>query len=268
MKLFFHKLGEGPALVILHGLYGSSDNWITVARKLSEHFTVYLVDLRNHGRSPHVAEHSYQAMAADLNELFIDEGIEKAYLMGHSMGGKTAMLFAAQHPEKISRLIVVDIAPGRYTRVDEPSEHSIAHLNIVNAMLSLDFSQITTRTAIDAELAKFINNISVRQFIMKNVHRNANHSFSWKLNIEAISKGLPNILGAIPLEKTLQGNVLDTFPTLFIRGENSDYITGEHIPEIYRYFPNAEIKGIPDAGHWVHADQPEKFMETLTSFLL
>ncbi len=267
MKLFFQKIGQGPSLIILHGLYGSSDNWITVAQRLASHYTIYLVDLRNHGRSSHHPDHTYPLMAADIVEFMASESIEKAYILGHSIGGKTAMLFAALHPEMVAGLIIVDIAPGGYANLNQYSPQVIAHLNIVNAMLSVDFSKLTSRTEVENDLAKTITDTDIRRFIMKNVQRNANNFFSWKLNLDAINRALPGIMGPIPLEKILGGQALKGFPVLFIKGEYSDYITHDQIPMIRQYFPEAEIKTIPSAGHWVHAEQPELFIKVLQEFL-
>jgi esterase len=268
MELFYQKLGQGPSLIILHGLYGASDNWITVARKLSDRYTVYLVDQRNHGKSPHHSVHTYEAMSDDMEELMEKEHLGKVFLMGHSMGGKTAMLFCARHPERIAGLVIVDISPGSYASLSEYSPHAISHMNIVNAMLSVDFAKYTTRGEIELELANTIADLGTRQFIMKNVMRNADGSFAWKLNLDAIRKALPNILAAIPLEKVLQNSVVDTFPVLFIRGGRSDYITDEDVPYIHQYFPNAVFEKIPDAGHWVHAEQPVLFLEAISKILI
>ena len=267
MKLFFQKMGEGPVLIILHGLYGLSDNWLSFARKFSENFTVYLVDQRNHGRSPHSPDHSYALMSADLVELMNSEHIEKAYLMGHSMGGKTAMHFAAMWPDKLLGLIVVDIAPAGYATTTEYSPQAITHLNIVNTLQSIDLKQFTSRTEISDELAKTIPNTAIRQFLMKNIHREHDGSFRWKLNVDAISKSLPAMMGPVGLDKILPDRSIREFPILFIRGGRSNYLLPEHYPEIKKYFPGAEIETIPGAGHWVHADQPEKFLTIVLQFL-
>jgi esterase len=188
MKLFFQKTGEGEPLIILHGLYGFSDNWVTIGRKLSEYFSVYLVDQRNHGRSPHHPEHNYTVMADDLYELMVSEKLDRAYIVGHSMGGKTAMLFAAMHPCMVARLVVVDIGPGGYANIDTPSPLVLEHMNIMSTLLSTDLKKYSSRTEIERELATTIKAANVRQFMMKNIHRNTDNSFSWKFNIEALSR--------------------------------------------------------------------------------
>jgi esterase len=267
MDLFFQKSGNGNPVIILHGLYGSSDNWVTFAKQIAERNTVYLIDQRNHGRSPHHPEHSYKLMCDDLSEFFRKQGIDKAIILGHSMGGKTAMLFAAMHPEKVKGLIVVDIAPAGYASVNEFSSQIIEHLNIINAMLSIDLAQYTTRSEIDAELAKTIPNTDIRQFITKNIHRKSDHSFNWKLNIQALSKAMPEIMGSIHLEKVLDQKPPIHLPTLFIRGGRSNYLLPEHYAEIKTYFPEVVIETIPNAGHWVHAEQPVLFAKTVENFI-
>lgn len=267
MDLFFQKSGNGYPVIILHGLYGSSDNWVTFARQLAERNTVYLVDQRNHGRSPHHSEHSYERMSEDLLAFYSSQQIEKAIVLGHSMGGKTAMLFTAKYPDKVKGLIVVDISPASYASLSEFSPQAIVHLNIVNAMLSVDLAQYKTRSDIENELAKTITDASIRQFIMKNIHRNPGNSFNWKLNLDALSKTLPEIMGSIHLEKVLIQKQAIHVPTLFIRGGRSNYLLPEHYTEIKTYFPDAQIETIPNAGHWVHAEQPVLFEQTVNRFL-
>ena len=267
MKLFFQKFGHGPAVVILHGLYGCSDNWVPIARAIADFYTVFLVDQRNHGKSPHHPVHTYSSMVNDLEEFFQNENITKPIIIGHSMGGKTAMLFAAIHPDKLAGLVVVDIGPGGYTNVDNYSPLVIAHLNIMSSMLSIDFEEYTTRREIEDELAKTVTDVNVRQFVMKNIQRNTDNTFSWKFNLDALSKALPEIMGAISLDKVLDGRAINQMPVFFIKGERSDYISAEQKILIRKYFPQAKLEGISDAGHWVHAEQPVKFLEKLEEIL-
>lgn len=267
MNLFCQKFGQGPAVVILHGLYGSSDNWVSIARKMADRHTVSLPDQRNHGKSPHHPIHTYASMVDDLEELIQVENIEKPVIIGHSMGGKTAMLYAAINPEKLAGLVVVDIGPGGYANIDSPSPLVVSHLNIMSSMLSIDFKQYTTRGEIENELAKTISDVNVRQFIMKNVHRNTDNTFSWKLNLDALSRALPEIMGAIHLDKVLDGKTLDGFPVYFIKGERSPYISADQQHLIHTYFPQAKMESIAGSGHWVHAEQPAKFLEKLEEFL-
>lgn len=267
MDLFFQKVGQGPPVIILHGLYGFSDNWVTVARNISDRYTVYLVDQRNHGRSPHDPVHTYEAMVSDLEGFILRENISKPVLVGHSMGGKTAMRYAALHPDTLAGLIVIDIGPGGYADLNGYSPLVISHLNIVSSMLSVDFLKYNTRTAIEEELSKTITDWSVRQFIMKNVQRNAGNTFTWKLNLDAVSRALPEIMGPAFEEKELVNKEIDNIPVFFIKGARSNYITAEQEELIHKFFPMASIIGIPDAGHWVHAEQPEAFLTKFVEIL-
>jgi pimeloyl-ACP methyl ester carboxylesterase len=183
------------------------------------------------------------------------------------MGGKTAMLFSALHPEMVAGLIIVDIGPGGYATLNSPSSQSLIHLNIVNTLLSVDLGNFSSRVDIERELAKSIDDAAVRQFLMKNVHREHDHTFRWKLNVDAIAKGLPGIMGSISLEKVLNGKIITGFPVLFIKGGRSGYINTEQEELINRFFPDAQMETVLQAGHWVHADQPEKFMEIVNGFL-
>lgn len=265
MQLFFQKIGQGQPFIILHGLYGSSDNWITLGRSLADEFSVYLIDQRNHGKSSHTDSNTYEDMAADLHDLVISENLGKIILLGHSMGGKTAMLYAMLYPEEIKALIVADVAPDGYTQTDGNSPHVISHLNIINAMTSVDLANAGSRTAIEDSLKKNIPDTATRMFIMKNILRNHDNSFSWKLNIPALLKALPDIMGPVPLKNA--SPPLTRFPVLFIKGDRSAYITEKNTETIHKLFPNARIVTISNAGHWVHAEQPELFRSALLDFL-
>jgi pimeloyl-ACP methyl ester carboxylesterase len=260
-------MGDGPAIFILHGLYGMSDNWVTIAKELSTEFTVYLIDLRNHGRSPHCKEHDYESMCYDIKEIVEDEKLEKVILLGHSMGGKTAMLYTMMFPEDLAGLIVVDIAPVNYSSVDSYNHEVIMHLNIVHTLLSIDLTGFKSRVEIDDELEKNIKDSAVRQFLMKNVHRHHDGTFCWKFNIEAISNSLPKIMGFISEEKFAVQDYLKDMPVLFIKGGKSNYIIPDYYQVIKKAFPNAIIETISNTGHWVHAEQPMKFIQLVKAFL-
>ena len=270
MELFFRKYGEAkPPLIIVHGLYGASDNWVTIAKMLSEHFEVYLIDQRNHGRSPHAPEHTYNAMKEDLREFMDSQGIEKAVLVGHSMGGKTVMFFAKDYPERISSLVVVDIAPKSYATPDEASLKTIDHRKIIAAMHGVDFSAIASRQQVEEELANSITQDRVRQFLMKNLHRNKDNTFRWSLNVDALERNMPGILEGMNQKDFEKGNGIVGFPVLFVRGANSQYILDEDIDNIIlTIFPYAELVTIPNAGHWVHAEQPKLLVKNLLYFVL
>ncbi|NQX97154.1 MAG: alpha/beta fold hydrolase [Flavobacteriales bacterium] len=252
MQLNFKKVGEGEPLVILHGLFGSLDNWLTLAKKLGDYFEVFIVDGRNHGQSPHSNEFNYDVMADDLYEFLMQNGIVDPIILGHSMGGKTAMQFAMNYPNKLKKLIVVDIAPKAYP---------VHHTEILDGMLSLDLEVINTRKEADKQLSNYISDISTRQFLLKNLHWITQGKLAWRFNlpvinnqIETIGQGLENI---DPFEKS----------TLFIRGEKSTYITATDFKIINKIFPNSQIKTL-NSGHWVHAEKPVEFLQLLNSFLL
>jgi esterase len=267
MNLFFREEGEGFPIVIVHGLYGSSDNWLTVAKKLSSNYKVYMIDQRNHGRSQNSEEHSYEAMKNDLAEFFDQQKIEKAILMGHSMGGKTAMSFAADYPERIEKLIVADIAPKDYFLLNDESQYYL-HNNILRAMLELDFSKIESRKQVEDFLNERIDSHQIVQFLLKNVHRNKeNHHYEWRLNVQVLYDNLDEIIKGVNAHWFDDRLPITNYPVLFIKGANSNYILPEDFASIRRIYPEAEILQIPNAGHWLHAEQPQLFMETVLNFL-
>lgn len=268
MKLNYKIIGEGHPLLIVHGLYGSLDNWLSIAKELAKNFEVYIIDQRNHGNSPHANSHTYQDLKDDLLEFMDEHQIEKASLLGHSMGGKTVMFFATDYPERVSNLLVVDIAPKNYSKISDYAPQTIDHTCIVNAMLSIDLHAYKNRTEIDQKLSESITSNRVRQFLLKNLKRNENKEFAWKLNVKTISKFLPQIMDGIDGDRFSNGNGITGFPILFIRGEKSNYITDYDHTLIRNIFPHAEITNIPNAGHWVHAEQPKLLVKTVEYFVL
>ena len=250
MKLHYRKYGEGQPLIILHGLFGSSDNWQTLGKKFAENFEVYLVDQRNHGHSPKSDEFNYQLLSDDLYNLIRDLELENIILVGHSMGGKTVMTFAQKYPEFIEKLIVVDIGPKAY-----PMHHNI----IIEGLNSLDLSIIKSRGQADKQLSKFIEDSGVKQFLLKNLFWVEKGQLGWRINIPVLEDKMPNIIAAIP------DKIVET-PTLFIRGEKSNYIAEDDFQNIYDQFPNSEIETIYDAGHWVHAENPFSFYNMIIDF--
>ena len=253
-KLYFRKMGSGRALVILHGLFGSSDNWLSIGKALSEEYEVFLVDQRNHGQSFHSNDHNYEVLAQDLLTFLEDQKLvsteTKPILIGHSMGGKTAMTFALGHPDMLEKLVVVDISPRGY---------NVHHDSILDGLKSINLSDITTRKEADEALAKSVPELGVRQFLLKNLARSGK-GFEWKLNLSALEKNLERIVEEVKGEPA-------GIPTLFMKGENSNYIRDTDKPLMSKLFPNSTVVTIHDAGHWVHAEQPEAFLETLKSFL-
>lgn len=251
MQLNYKKVGEGQPLIILHGLFGSLDNWMTLSKKLGEQFEVYIVDARNHGFSPHSDIFNYEVMADDLLEFIEEHQIVDPIILGHSMGGKTAMQFAMNYPDKLSKLIVADIAPKPY-----PVHHGV----ILEGMFALNFDVITSRREADEELAKHIPDLSTRQFILKNLYWKEKGKLAWKFNLPVINDNIEMV--------GFELNNISPFnkPTLFIRGTKSNYILESDYPKIKSIFLNATIESI-ESGHWVHAENPQKFLELLNNFL-
>ena len=267
MNLFFREGGEGFPLVIVHGLYGSSDNWMTVGKKLGISFKVYMIDQRNHGRSPNSEVHSYEAMTSDLADFFDQHKIEKAIVMGHSMGGKTAMRFAADYSERIEKLIVVDIAPKDYFLLNDESQYFL-HKNILQAMLEIDFRNIESRKEVENYLLERIDDVLIVQFLLKNIHRNKeSNQFEWRINVQILFDNLDKIISGVN-EKWFDDRLpIFNYPVLFIKGANSNYIIPEDYRIIHHIYPEAQIVEIPNAGHWLHAEQPQLFLEAVEQFL-
>jgi pimeloyl-ACP methyl ester carboxylesterase len=251
MKLNFKKIGSGPPLVILHGLFGSADNWYSISRELDKEFTMYLVDQRNHGDSPHSDEWNYEVMAADLLELLDEEGLDKVFLMGHSMGGKVAMTFAVNNPERVARLIVADISPRYY-----PVHHEV----ILDGLQAINLTEIQSRKEADDALAVHIPDFGTRQFLLKSLGRNAD-GFYWKINLPVIVANIEEV------GKALEDDVVYEGETLFLAGAKSNYIQEKDMESILEHFPNYQLKIIPNAGHWLHAEQPKAVVEEIRSFL-
>jgi pimeloyl-ACP methyl ester carboxylesterase len=262
MDLFYRKLGSGPPVIILHGLYGSSDNWITIGRELAGEFSVYLVDQRNHGQSPHDPVHNYQVLSEDIKELMNRLQIPSAYIIGHSMGGKTAMKFGINYPERIIRMVVVDISPLSYDRETSPPEITM-HERIINGLQSLHPETLSSREEADNLLKKYVSADAIRQFLLKNLKRKPEGGYLWNLNLMALSDNLDEITAGVIDEKLTNPSVLPSFPLLFIRGALSGYIGSHDLEAIGRFFPWAEVITVPEAGHWVHAEKPDNFLEII-----
>ena len=253
MKLNYKKYGSGDtSLIILHGLFGSLDNWQTLGKRFGEHFTTYIVDQRNHGKSPHLDIHNYQEMANDLNELMDELNIEDAYIIGHSMGGKTAMQFSIDQPHRASKIIIVDIAPKYY------APH---HQDIISALESIDFNIDNNRKLVQEKLGAKITNPGIIQFLMKGLTWITTEQLGWKFNLKVLSDQIENI------GEKLTGHAYFTNPTLFIKGGNSDYISDEDIHIIEEAFPMAQHVTIENAGHWLHAENPNEFFNEVITFL-
>lgn len=243
-----------PPLVILHGLLGSGGNWHTLASKaFAGRAPVYVVDLRNHGRSPHDDRFDYPAMVADLAHFFDARGLSDAAVLGHSLGGKVAMHFALEHADRVERLVVVDIAPRAYPPRHRP---------IFDALRSVDFGRVEDRSDVDTQLAETIPSRPVRQFLLKNLSYDAETgTYSWQPAVDVIFDNYDRINEAVENGRTYEG------PTLFVRGGTSDYVTSEDEADVRRLFPRAETETIAGAGHWVHADGPDAFADIVLEFL-
>ncbi len=265
MKLFCRRYGKGPPLIILHGLYGSSDNWMTIARNISSYYTVYLPDQRNHGMSPHDDVHDYKSMINDLYELAMDYKLKSFFLAGHSMGGKTALEFALKWPAMLNGLAILDISPF----TDEASKSIIRnkHINILRSIIDTDISTAKTRKEIEDILSVNILSEHERIAIMKNIKRDPDKMFSWKLNARSLLNNLDTILKGINRLK-INDLTITGFPVLFLKGEKSDYLNPGDYRDILRLFPAAEFRIVKNAGHWIHTDNPEAVTEALISLLL
>jgi len=253
LSLNFKTYGQGNPIIILHGLFGTLDNWQTIARQLSEEYLVYLVDQRNHGRSPHTDEFDYALLAEDLKDFMKSQGMSQATIIGHSMGGKTAMQFAISYPEMVTSLVVVDIAPKAYEG---------GHQEIFDALLAVDLKKVDSRKQADEQLAVAIPDFGVRQFLLKNLTRNKEGSYQWKMNLPAIYKNYQNILANIIPNEPYTG------PSLFISGSRSEYIRKDDESLIMGIFPKAKIVTISGAGHWVHAEAPKALRSEFENFMV
>ncbi len=252
MKLHYRETGEGKPFVILHGLFGNSDNWQTHGKKLSEYYRVIMVDLRNHGHSDWSDDFSYELMVSDVKELFDELELRDVILLGHSMGGKAAMIFAQKYPELLDKLIVADIGIKSY-----PPHHQ----HILEALNALDLSKIDNRSQADEHLSKYIDSVGVRQFLLKNIYWIEKGKMAWRMNVPVLEREMDTILSEIENRECF-------VHTLFIRGGLSGYILDEDIPAIEDVFPDSEFVTIENAGHWVHAEQPDAFMDAVLGFCL
>lgn len=239
-------------MIILHGLFGSSDNWQTLAKKFGEDFEVYLVDQRNHGRSPHDEEHSYESMAQDLYELVRDENLEDFVLVGHSMGGKTAMLFAHEFPGLADKLIVVDMGIKQYP---------VHHGAILEGLNSMDMGSLKSRGEADELLQKYIPDFGTRQFLLKNMYWESPGQLGWRFNLSALTNNI------VKMGEPVVAGPNDV-NSLFIYGGKSDYILLDDLDQISNMFPNAHYHCIDQVGHWVHAEAPHEFYSLVTNFAL
>lgn len=251
MKLHYRNIGEGEPLIILHGLFGSADNWQTLGKKFAETFSVYFVDQRNHGHSPHTEEFNYELMAADLFELITDLGLSQVNLIGHSMGGKTCIEFAKNHNNLINKMIIVDISHKGY-----PLHHDV----LLDGMNSMNLATIKSRSEADLYLSQTISDVGVRQFLLKNLYWIEPGQLAWRINLPVLTQKISEIVDEIDFDH------IDV-PTLFIRGGKSNYIIPSDYDLIHAKFTSCEISTIEEAGHWVHAESPVVFYQMVMDFL-
>ena len=252
IKLHYREFGEGQPLIILHGLFGFSDNWQTHAKRLSQYYRVILVDLRNHGHSPWSDEFSYEIMAKDVLALMDDLKIEESILIGHSMGGKVVMHMAILDQDRLSKMIVVDMGIKGY---------SMHHQDIIAGIRAIPVEQIKVRREADEILQKHIDSYGVRQFLLKNLHWIEKGKLAWRINIDVLEREMPEILSALPT-----GEI--GVPSLFIRGGRSNYIADSDLAAIENQVFDVEFETIENAGHWVHSEAPDEFIESVLDFCL
>ena len=254
MNLFYRQFGEGQPVIILHGLFCISDNWVSIGRRLAEKFEVYILDQRNHGQSPHSETFNYYALVDDLFEFIEDHQLINPVLIGHSLGGKVVMNFALEHPHKVDKLIIVDMGIRQYSARQ-------SHINIINAMLDVDFNKISSRIEVDKIISEKIISLRIKQFVLKNLYRINKNRLGWRLNIQSIYDNLEYVFKGIDSPYTFDK------PSLFVRGGASDYILPEDYDLIKKIFPDAQFQTIDNASHWIHAEKPDELCAVFSKFL-
>jgi pimeloyl-ACP methyl ester carboxylesterase len=249
----FKIIGQGQPIIILHGLFGMLDNWLNIAKKLeSSGFMPILIDQRDHGRSDRTDDFNYRLLANDLAVFMEENWIHDAILLGHSMGGKTVLQYMADHDSGISKSIIVDIGLKKYKG---------GHQEIFDALFAVDLENAISRMDVENVLSGYLKELGTVQFLMKNLTRKRSGGFEWKMNLDLLFKNYQHILDGIHFDHPIET------PTLFIRGDQSDYILDEDWPEILENIPNAKLKSIKNAGHWVHADQPDELFKLIIDYI-
>lgn len=252
MKLNYKREGDGEPLIIIHGLFGSLDNWQTLGKKFAEDFDTILVDQRNHGHSPHSDDFDYDFMAADLIELIEDLKLEQVNIIGHSMGGKTTMRAAQLRPDLLNKIVIVDIGPKGY-----PMHHD----TILDGLHAIDFKTVNSRGKANEVISQYIEDEGVKQFLLKNLYWKEKGVLDWRINLPVITANMEKIIEQLPPDEV-------NTPTLFIRGEKSNYIVEDDYTDIFMQFPNSDIETIYNAGHWIHAENPYDFYNLVIDFLI
>lgn len=247
-----HKIyGQGDPIIILHGLFGMLDNWQTVAKKLAEDYMVILIDQRDHGKSAHTDAFDYKLLAEDLYQFLEENWIHRCHIIGHSMGGKTTMQFAAMHSDLIDKMVVVDIGPKAYLP---------GHDTIFKALRSVPIDEVSSRKEVEEIISEYIEDKGVRLFLMKNLQRKKEGGFRWKMNLELLYREYPNIISKVDTNEAIDVD------TLFIYGSKSRYILDDEVKEIKEVFPYSRFEKL-DAGHWIHAEKPVELVELVRDFL-
>ena len=252
LKLAYSDYGDGHPLIIIHGLFGSSSNWRSIARRLAGDYHVYTVDLRNHGRSPWHDDMSYHALATDIADFITTHNLHDSHVMGHSLGGKTAMTLALQFPHLLKNLAVLDIAPVEYSHTQ---------LGYIEAMRALNLSTITHRTDADTALREHVPETMVRQFLLQNLVQDGD-DFRWRINLDALANHMGEMISFPSFtDKQFSGS------TFFVYGTDSDYVLPGHHSTVRGFFPAAQIIGVENAGHWLHVERPNIVVEMIHNFL-
>ncbi len=253
LELFSRELGEAiaPNLVILHGLLGTSDNWQTLGKRFAETHRVHLIDQRNHGRSPHHPVHSYEAMAEDVLHYLDERNIQRASIIGHSMGGKTALVFAHRYPDRVQKLVIADMAARAYAPHHGP---------IFDALLSAPIEGAESRSVIENHLMARLDDVGVVAFLMKNLRREKSGGFTWRPNLAVLAPAIGAVVGQVPLG-------MNTLPTLAIYGGKSNYVNADDLDQFQSACMQFQSHEIEDAGHWLHASHPDEFFEEVVDFL-
>jgi len=262
MILFFREYGAGPPLIFIHGFLGMSDNWITIAKAFSKTHKVYLPDMRNHGQSPHSDDHNYKLMSSDIEEFMSDHKITKATFIGHSMGGKLVMNFAGIFPDLVESIIVIDISPRSYLNNKGIFEKTTDHRELLNFMKELDIENIKERKEVLTSSKKKIGNGFTDQIIQKNIKRNTDKSFTWKLNVESLINNIDHIAGTIKISDKSK-----KIKSLFIFGKESPYFSEKDFNSVKENFPESSVKVIQKSGHNIHIDKKDRLIDEIKQFL-
>jgi pimeloyl-ACP methyl ester carboxylesterase len=255
MDLFFRSYGHGKPIIILHGILGISDNWVSFGKRIAEQgYRVIIPDQRNHGHSPHSPAFNYYALVDDLYEFIDSLGLENPILIGHSMGGKVVMRYTLENPDLVSKIILVDVSLRTYVT------HSY-HQQLIQSMMDTDLEKSRSRKDVEKQLRESIQSERIRQFLLKSLYWKEKNKLDWRLNLEAIYENLESMYDGVYFSTRFYG------PALFVRGGRSDYVTEDDHKAIFASFPKAEIETIESGTHWVHADEPEEFFQIVNNFL-